>query len=96
MICSTVVHDGGGLPLAAEPWFRRIIGFCGLPTHTVSYATTHAITPPFWAHKAAVSCGVPGCCRKWTSEKSLGVESKSFEAITWGSIAASATLKQQQ
>ena len=51
---------------------RRIIGFCGLSTHTVSYATTHAITPPFWAHQAAVSCGVHGCRRKPTSEKCFG------------------------
>ena len=51
VIFSTVVHEGGGLPLATEPGSRRIIGFCGLSTHTVSYATTHAITPPFWAHK---------------------------------------------
>ena len=72
VICSTVVHEGGGLPLAAEPGSRRIIGFCGLSTHTVSYATTHAITPPFWAHKAAVSCGVHGCRRKPTSEKCFG------------------------
>ena len=47
VICSTVVHEGGGLPLAAEPGSRRLIGFCGLLTHTVSYATTHSITPPF-------------------------------------------------
>ena len=40
VICSTVVHEGGSLPLAAEPGSRRIIGFCGLFTHTVSYATT--------------------------------------------------------
>ena len=72
VICSTVVHEGGGLPLAAEPGSRRIIGFCGLSTHTVSYATTHAITPPFWAHKPAVSCGVHGCRRKPTSEKCFG------------------------
>ena len=65
VICSTMVHEGGGLPLATEPGSRRMIGFCGLSTHTVSYATTHAITPPFWAHKAAVSCGVVAserCC----------------------------------
>ena len=72
VIFSTVVHEGGGLPLAAEPGSRRIIGFCGLSTHTVSYATTHAITPPFWAHKAAVSCGVHGCRQKPTSEKCFG------------------------
>ena len=72
MIWSTVVHEGGGLPLAAEPGSRRIIGFCGLWTHTVSYATTHAITSPFWAHKAAVNCGVHGCRRKPTSEKCFG------------------------
>ena len=66
VICSTVVHEGGGLPVAAEPGSRRIIGFCGLST------TTHAITPPFWAHKAAVSCGVRGCRRKPTSEKCFG------------------------
>ena len=30
VISSTVVHEGGGLPLAAEPGSRRIIGFCGL------------------------------------------------------------------
>ena len=68
VICSTVVHKGGGLPLATEPGSRCIIGFCGLSTHTVSYTTTHAITPPFWAHKAAVSCGALGCRRKPTSE----------------------------
>ena len=72
MICSTVVHEGGGLPLAAEPGSRRIIGSGGLSTHTVSYPTTHAITPPFWAHKAAVTCGVHGCRRKPTSEKCFG------------------------
>ena len=72
VICLTVVHEGGGLPLAAEPGSRRIIGLCGLSTHTVSYATTHAITPPFWAHKAAVSCGVLGCRWKPTSEKCFG------------------------
>ena len=72
MICSTVVHEGGGLPLAAEPGSRRIIGFYGQSTHTMSYATTHAITPPFWAHKAAVSCGVHGCRRKPTSAKCFG------------------------
>ena len=72
MICSTVVHEGGGLPLVAELGSCRIIGFCGLSTHTVSYATTHAIMPPFWAHKAAVSCGVHGCRRKPTSEKCFG------------------------
>ena len=58
VICSMAVHEGGGLPLAAEPGSRRIIGFCGLSAHTVSYATTHAITFPFRAHKAAVSCEV--------------------------------------
>ena len=72
VICLTVLHEGGGLRLAAEPGSRRIIGFCGLSTHTVSYATTHAITPPFWVHKPAVSCGVHGCCRKPTSEKCFG------------------------
>ena len=60
MICSTVVHEGGGLPLAAEPGSRRIIGFCGLSAHTLS------------THKAAVSCGVHGCRRKPTSEKCFG------------------------
>ena len=68
VICWTVVHEGGSLPLAAEPGSRCIIGFCGLSTHTVSYATTHAITPLFWAHKAALSCGVHGWCRKPTGE----------------------------
>ena len=72
LICSTVVHEGGGPPLAAEPRSRRIIGFCGLSTQTVSYATTHAITPPFWAHKAAVRCGVLGCRPRPTSEKCFG------------------------
>ena len=72
VIYSTVVHEGGGLPMAAEPESGRIIGVCGLSTHTVSYATTHAITPPFWAHKAAVSCGVLGCRRKSASEKCFG------------------------
>ena len=47
VICSTVVHEGGGLPLAAEPGSPHIIQFCGLSTHTVSYATTHPIGPPF-------------------------------------------------
>ena len=47
VIYSIVVHEGGGLPLAAEPRSRRIIGFGGLSTHTMSYVTTHAITPPF-------------------------------------------------
>ena len=72
VICSTVVHEGGGLPLAAEPRSRRIIGFRVLSTHTVSYATTHAITHPFWAHKAAVIFGVHICRRKPTSEKCFG------------------------
>ena len=81
--------------MAAEPGSRCIIACCGLSTHTVSYATTHAITPLFWAHKAAVSCGVLRCRRKPTSEKCLGVECKSFAAITRGSSAASATPKQQ-
>ena len=57
---------------AAEPGSCRIIGFCGLWSDTVSYVTTHAITPPFWAHKAAVSCGGLGCRRKPTSEKFIG------------------------
>ena len=72
VICSTLVHEGGGVPLAAEPGSRRIFGFCGLSTHTMSCATTHAITPPFWAHKVAVSCGVLGCRRKPASEKCFG------------------------
>ena len=72
MIGPTAVHEGHGLPLAAEPGCTRIIGFCGLSTRTVSYATTHAITPPFSAHKAAESCGVLGCRRKPTSEKRFG------------------------
>ena len=62
---------------AACDWLRNrgpavLLGFSGLSTHTVSYATTHAITPAFWAHKAAVSCGVLGCRRKPTSEKCFG------------------------
>ena len=72
VICSTVVHEGGGLPLAAEPGSRRIIGFCGLWTHTVSYATSYAISPPLWVHKAVVSCGVLGCRPKPASEKCFG------------------------
>ena len=72
MTRSTVVHEGGGPPSAAELGSRRIIGFCGLATHNVSYATTHAITPTFWAHEAGVSCGIHGCRRKPTSEKCFG------------------------
>ena len=72
VICSTVVHEGGEPPLAAELGSRRIIGFWGLSTHTVSYTTTPAITPPFWTHKAAVSCGVLGCRPKPTREKCFG------------------------
>ena len=86
VIWSTVVHEGGGLPLAAEPGSRRIIGFCGLSTHTVSYATTHAITPPFWAHKAAVSCGVHGCRRRPTSEKCFGCGVQLQRPVTFRSF----------
>ena len=72
MTSSPVVHKAGGLPLTTEPRSRRIIGFCGLLMHTVSYATTHPITPPFWAHKSGVSCGFLKCRRKPTSKKCFG------------------------
>ena len=68
VIFYTVIHEGADLPLSAEPGSRRIIGFCGLSTRTVCYATHHT-TPPFWAFKTKVSCGVVGCRRKPTSEK---------------------------
>ena len=62
---------------AACHWLRNrgpavLLGFFGLSTHTVSYATNYAVTPPFWAHKAAASCGVLGCRQKPTSEKCFG------------------------
>ena len=72
VIFSTLIHGRGGLPLSAEPGSRRIIVFCGLCTHTVSYATTHHITPPFWAFKTKVTCGVVGCRRKPIAEKCFG------------------------
>ena len=72
VIFSMLIHEGGGLPLNAEPGSRRIIGFCGLSTHTVSYATTHHITPPFWAFKTKVICGVAGCRQKPNAEKCFG------------------------
>ena len=70
---SAVVHEGGGLPLIVEPGPPRVIGFCGPRMHMVSYATTHPITPPLWAHKRGVSCGVLGCRWKATCEKCFGL-----------------------
>ena len=70
VICSTVVHEGGGLPLAAEPGSRRIIGLCGLSTHTVSYHLPSR--PRFGRTRPLVSCGVHACCEKPTSEKCFG------------------------
>ena len=52
VILSTVVHEGGGLPLAAEPGSRRIIGFCGLSTHT--------------ARDHAPVLGAQGRCQLWS------------------------------
>ena len=72
VIFPTLIHEGGGVPLNAEPGSHRIIGICGLSTQTVSYTTTHHITPPFWAFKTKVTCGVAGCRRKPTAEKCFG------------------------
>ena len=94
VIWSTVVHEGGGLPLAAAPGSRRIIGLCGLSTHTVSYATTHAITLPFWAHKAVSVVESTDAAGSRQVRSALGVESNSFAAVTRGWSAASATVKQ--
>ena len=72
VIFSTLIHDGGALPLNAEPGSSGIIGFCGLSTRTVSYATTHHITPPLWAFKTKVTCGVVGCRQKPIAERYFG------------------------
>ena len=55
---SMVIHEGGGLPLIVQPGSHCIMGCCGLWAHKMSYATTHPITPPLWAHISIVSCGV--------------------------------------
>ena len=55
VIFATLIDEGGGLPWNAESGLHRIIGFCGLSTHTVSYTTTHHITPPFRAFKTKVT-----------------------------------------
>ena len=60
----------------------HIIGFSWLLTHTVSYATTHPITPPFWAHKSRMRCGVLGCCQKPTCKKCFGCGAHVLAVIT--------------
>ena len=72
VIFSTVIHEGGRLLLTAKLGSRHIIGFCGLLAHTLSCATTHPITPPFWAHKSGASCGVIRCRWKPMGEKCFG------------------------
>ena len=47
------------------------LGFVRCP-HTLSYSSTHHITPPLWAFKTKVTRAIVGCRRKPTSEKCFG------------------------
>ena len=94
VICSTVVHEGGGLPLAVEPGPRRIIGFCGLSTHTVSLPSRTRSRPHSGRTRPVSVVESTDAAGSRQVRSALGVESKSFAAMTRGWSAASATLKQ--
>ena len=92
VIWSMVVHEGGSLPLNAEPGSRRTFGFCGLSTHTTPPRTRSRPRSGRTRPLSVVESTEAARSRQLRS--ALGVESNSFAAVTRGWSAASATLKQ--
>ena len=94
VICSTVVHEGGGLPLAAEPGPAVLLGFVDC-RRTPSLTPPHTPSPPRSGRTRPLSVvESTDAAGSRQVRSALGVESKSFAAITRGWSAASATLKQ--